>query len=436
MHGTWSQSIGCTCTTEPGYDGKPHAVWTGTRCDESLCKHGSTWSTPAERCLCEQALPPYNVAVGDDVYCNTPSCVPPHTWDGHSCVCAFPYDSASCGSLCGEHGAPEGAACACISGWTGQRCDVSLCTHGGHWSGDGCACPHPEVWSGPYCSTSLCADGGWTQAALDDRCVCASVLLSGAHCDIDGCAPLGQAIRSSYDGSWRCSCHTYTFELDGGMRCGCPASRVLDPCRDPDDVGLDPRCLPFSNSGLQRCICGHGQDVNKAGACIPLQCYTAGTNATRPYRLVDGYWTCTCKDGWSGHLCDQHKRLGNDALCGYNATWTGEDCLCDPLLPTVHVMDRSAPRGQYCALDCWNDGVYQFVTNRCLCVTGFSGGLCEIDVRPPPPKPEQSTGGAAAETHTTSNQGLVIGLSTAGGAVALAALITGIVLGVKKFHAS
>lgn len=65
-------------------------------------------------------------------FCHTPSCVNGGvvSFNGThapACTCPFPYGGTYCQShLCGAHGAPSDAHCACSEGWSGARCDDLL----------------------------------------------------------------------------------------------------------------------------------------------------------------------------------------------------------------------------------------------------------------------------------------------------------------------
>jgi hypothetical protein len=205
---------------------------------------------------------------------------------------------------------------------------------------------------------------------------------------------------------------------------------MLDRCTPEDVEDGDGRCVLRSRTDpttLSRCICGYGLDEDDTSTqCSPLLCDTLGTDQSGgsfQFQVIAGYWSCVCRAGWSGKLCDVHRP--NPYPCG-NGTWIGDRCVCDQ--PNT-VMVHDAHIGNYCALRCVH-GAYNYAETKCDCgaVTRYFGPLCEHRYPPPPVPPEpgssSSTGGGDDdEMRTMSDEGQVVRWSMGALGMTVAALL-------------
>ena len=156
----------------------------------------------------------------------------------------------------------------------------------------------------------------------------------------------------------------------------------LDPCVTAQDSVMDDRCVLMNaqDKRVYRCICPYGHEFDTISPiCEPIACHAEGTvpgpNGGFSYRLIDGFWTCQCFDRWTGSRCDVPEPLVMDHDCG-NGTWqiVALSCLCQPHA----VPDHDPDIGDYCALDCQNMGIYEFVNKQCVCLPEWMGALCEL----------------------------------------------------------
>lgn len=102
---------------------------------------------------------------------------------------------------CNKHGYLSGDECVCDTGWSGEKCRVSICSGHGYLSAGNCVCY--EGWSGSDCSvksigSELCSFNGW-----DDVTICYCIHGFGGY----DCSQDARAV-CNYHGvwSWHCEC--------------------------------------------------------------------------------------------------------------------------------------------------------------------------------------------------------------------------------------
>jgi hypothetical protein len=101
-------------------------------------------------------------------------------------------------------------------------------------------------------------------------------------------------------------------------------------------------------------------------------------------------WSCRCKPGWQGELCDTYTGETHD--CGHG-TWVETKCRCDA--SAIH-----DPEG-YCVLDCRNGGTYDYADDACICEWPFYGPTCEQKEPSPTPPPSSSSSSTGEEEPAT-----------------------------------
>lgn len=393
---------GCNCETGRrvvGSDVINEPLWIGPRCNVSRCMYGSTWNPNEQRCDCSKAVPPHNLNIlKEDIWCQFGGCSPPFIWNGHNCVCpeGLILVGGNCQPPCNAHTGrvDENNVCVCNTLYTGPSCEQTLCEHGANVAfsiekgGVYCNCSSP-LWSGRYCNLTSCQSPFGELNHAKTFCLCESPLLSGPTCTITtqkcGGPNLGQAVFEQ--GEWSCKCNNYVPTLNDGT-CGCPAPQMeLENCNHDED-DQDPRCvfqtavpenlqtlrsaLPFR----KRCVCalGFATTLNEHNipTCTPLECDPAGRVLEPPrFERINGNSKCRCKPGWTGMTCNVFDAFQR---CGNGTRTIAGTCQCDEfaLLQTDPVL------GDYCALDCQHNGVYQIVSSSCLCLHPWTGPLCQF----------------------------------------------------------
>lgn len=137
------------------------------------------------------------------------------------------------------------------------------------------------------------------------------------------------------------------------------------------------------------CRCKPGWQGDLCDKCIPSPGCLHGT-CTKP-------WECVCKKGWTGSLCDRvFLNCSTEHSCANNSTCIrdedgGYTCTCEEEFTGNQCQLRKSPcytNGTLCQNggSCFEDN-RTAVKNYCLCLPGFTGGICEKSISNCNPNP-------------------------------------------------
>ncbi|XP_019634589.1 PREDICTED: uncharacterized protein LOC109477683 [Branchiostoma belcheri] len=288
-------------------------------------------------------------------------------WSGEDC------NVGNCTDCSEDHGKCELGFCMCLPGWEGAACDqqatcyaVNNCTsmrHGICITTDVCRCEPGYIGADcsvvPTCgSVANCTNHG---VCVDyDNCLC-DEQWTGDTCDQFSCAALDF-----------CSGHGSCVDIDV---CHCEQGWTGSSCVTPDcpEVNQCSRQGDCVGPNICQCYSGYqGLDCSEAQSCPELQeCSGNGVcvNSSECQR------ECNCFPGFSGASCDHpdcteqnnctnHGSCIEPNLCQCDSGYTGNDCAnfsCEAL--------------QYCSA---HGSCVRFDT--CSCDSGWSGGSCNIAI--------------------------------------------------------
>lgn len=277
--------------------------------------------------------------------------------------CPFVLDLASPNTKCFNGGSCFNSACCCPTGFTGERCEITInqcvsqpCQNGGLCSSfpGGFTCICLSGYSGQLCEN------------LIDPCLNNTMACSGAGL----CVPF----RNYSD--FYCSCNDgYTGRI-------CEVR--VDNCQSRPCLN-DATCISFQQNYYCNCPSGY-TGVNcetKIDFCSAQPCIH-GTCSS----LNSGY-VCNCFAGWTNPQncnedideCQMQSVCQNNGVC-VNTPGSFR-CDCPPSLTGTFCEQQI----DYCRLHtcqasrmarCENDLAAN--TFRCVCLPGYTGANCEIDV--------------------------------------------------------
>ncbi|XP_019614633.1 PREDICTED: uncharacterized protein LOC109462522 [Branchiostoma belcheri] len=286
-------------------------------------------------------------------------------WSGEDC------NVGNCTDCSEDHGRCELGFCRCEPGWEGAACDqpatcyaVQNCTsviHGICITTDVCRCEPGYIGADcskvPTCgNVANCTDHG---VCVDyDTCLC-DEQWTGDKCDQFSCQALDY-----------CSGHGRCVDIDV---CYCEQGWTGSSCVTPDCPEVNQCSRQGDCVGPNTCQCYNGyQGLNcsEAQSCPELQeCNENGVCFNNSY----GRNECRCYPGFIGTSCDHpdctkqnnctnHGSCIEPNLCQCDSGYTGNDCAnfsCEAL--------------QYCS---GHGNCVNFDT--CSCDPGWSGGSCNI----------------------------------------------------------
>eukprot|EP01065_Artemidia_motanka_P049498 TRINITY_DN8222_c0_g3_i1.p1 TRINITY_DN8222_c0_g3~~TRINITY_DN8222_c0_g3_i1.p1 ORF type:complete len:2481 (+),score=387.79 TRINITY_DN8222_c0_g3_i1:143-7585(+) len=311
------------------------SVFGGADCDE--CADGYITYPRCDMCTDAAHCSGHSLSVtshGNRVACE---CHCGNAWTGQDCsVCPSHFSGADCDAcaqgyahypICGEcdnathcsnhasavSSAPGGTACVCTcrNQWTGARCDTCPTQFGG---ADCDTCSRRHV-SYPLCT----------------QCT------SAAHCG-------GRAVQVDDDGS-RSACVCHCRSQWSGPQCGtCP----------PQYGGAD----------CGECSAGHAA-YPTCGLCTQANCSgnAAAVSSTPPFSTC----SCTCRNRWTGPVCDTCPPEFGGAMC--------DECAAGRILPLPACVECTS--SAHCsghATSVSDDGSRAACV--CVCEPGFSGAAC------------------------------------------------------------
>ncbi|XP_019614645.1 PREDICTED: uncharacterized protein LOC109462534 [Branchiostoma belcheri] len=286
-------------------------------------------------------------------------------WSGEDC------NVGNCTDCSEDHGKCELGFCMCLPGWEGAACAqqatcyaVKNCTsmsHGICITTDVCRCEPGYIGADcsvvPTCvSVANCTDHG---LCVDyDTCLC-DEQWTGDKCDQFSCAALDY-----------CSGHGSCVDIDV---CHCEQGWTGSSCVTPDcpEVNQCSRQGDCVGPNICQCYSGYqGLDCSEAQSCPELQeCSGNGVCVNSSKWQME----CNCFPGFSGancnhpdcteqNNCTNHGSCIEPNLCQCDSGYTGNDCAnfsCEAL--------------QYCS---GHGSCVRFDT--CGCDPGWTGGSCNI----------------------------------------------------------
>ncbi|KRX38253.1 Prolow-density lipoprotein receptor-related protein 1 [Trichinella murrelli] len=340
-----------------------------------------------------------------------PICLCPAEYDGNRC------ERYKCTGLC-EHGTcfvdkiTGNPSCRCMSGWTGEKCDVRIdicndyCFNHGkcqiQWNHQPiCFCTPP--YHGDrcrHCGSLQCFNGGH---CAQNRCQCKPGY-SGMDCGQDLCDDFckngGECLRN--ESMPRCICPTWfagdrcmenrcdgycknggtckASDVDGSLYCVCPTAYTGKLCETP--LTCEQYCYNggtcFKEGDDLFCKCARGYFGERCATALPCHRYCANNASCS---LSDrGIPSCQCTRGLTGTncmqfyaksceevdchhgYCKQHSDDVNRITCACKPGWFGIVCN----LPTCHLF-------------CLNGGTCRMLPQEavCSCPLGTGGNRCE-----------------------------------------------------------
>lgn len=172
--------------------------------------------------------------------------------------------------------------------------------------------------------------------------------------------------------------------------CTCPPGYEHDDCSHNIDECLDAQCTNNSTCidqiAAYECVCQPGYDgrhcENEIDECLSQPCHNGGICTD----LVAAY-SCECTEDYSGPQCDFLRlvtcenapcRNGSTCVDGFNETTSNNfTCTCRPGLEGV-LCDMP-----FCSVKPCQNGGFCLVTDgppMCQCSLGYAGMFCELDI--------------------------------------------------------
>ena len=376
-----------------------------------------------------------------------------------TCTCHYGYETENAGLNCTniddcaalpcQHNGEcsdevLGYRCACVSGYTGQICELDVdecestpCQNGADciegvdqfvcecadgWSGSACTVDIDECWSAPCQHGGSCADGVDSYA-----CTCENGY-NGTNCaeNIDDCGPnpcLSNGTCYDRVANFTCACvsgfsgRTCEHEVDacdaatnicdqqhaqcinrgpGDSICLCyPGYETADSgvtCTEVDECASTPcrngaTCSDRLEAYTCLCASGFRGDVceNDVDECASEPC-AHGSTCTQPAAAA---YVCDCVSGWAGDNCDENVDDCESIPCQQGSRCTdGFDSYACSCVSGFTGFNCGTDIDECAATPCENggnctDGIAAF---SCTCLTGFAGPNCaEVDDPDPPP---------------------------------------------------
>nr|XP_027230187.1 protein jagged-1b-like [Penaeus vannamei] len=387
-HGTCQEPGQCRC--RPG--------WTGELCNECApypgCKHGdcdgSPWTCVCHLnwggILCDQDLnycgryPCHNGGTCENTAPDQYRCTCPEGFSGPNCEVVedpAPRGPVSNGGTCRE--VNGGFQCTCAPGWTGDTCQSNVnecetepCEHGGTcidevngfscnctpgWEGNTCQFDSDECQGRPCINAKACRN-----LEGDYECDCRRGW-KGKNCDVNINDCSGQCLNGG-------TC----IDLVDDYHCACSKGFTGQNCEaDVDECASN----PCHNGGEcadkvahYQCICPVGYSGLQCEIDIDL-CNPNPCDNEAPCINTQNDYYCNCPEQWGGKNCSQPRPACTQPPCQ-----VVDSCLVpdtrDPG-PVRLVPSNICGRHGRCVSHA--DGNFS-----CVCVPGFTGQYCHINV--------------------------------------------------------
>jgi len=275
-------------------------------------------------------------------------------WSGDRCEVAI--CSGGCGT--GNCTAPDNCDCS-TPGWTGTNCEIPVCEpeceNGGTCTGVN-ACTCAQGWTAALCQTAICTpscQNGGVCTFPPDQCDCTGAPgWNGTYCDRAICTVVHCEHGGYCSGPDICDCSGTGY---GGWEC----DLEINECESLDPLACDPLTDCTNTTGSYNCTAcpalytGTGKtgctwDACGAGGCSPVATCQENTQAQT--------YTCgACPDGYTG---DGHTCTDDDECDHSNA--------CDPLTTCINTP------GSYNCTDC-PDGYTGNGKSGCVDESGDGG---------------------------------------------------------------
>lgn len=412
-------------------DGTPYCIcqrfFTGDRCDQCKklkCHNGGTCRQKVKRgneepepfCSCAPGYHggscTYSVCDG---YCDhgtckvlqgNPKCECERGWSGRTCnIC---IDEVECHDPCStwdcendgicqvEPGPPKKAFCRCPPGYSGPKCEETVChgycVHGECKLQKGApVCKCDGGWSGPKCDISICPDGGTQCYTSCDLLSCENngtcAIASGSSKPFCRCPPGYHGERCELTECDRFCVHGNCKLEDGNPICSCTlgfsGNRCqIDTCKsfchrgtcEATDDG--PFCTCEAGYTGQRCT----EPLSESDLCSPNPCGNEGECV-----ILRGKRYCKCTETFIGDACQQKIEAEvnpcntieclNSGICQVRQGLP--ECVCD-----TNWEGANCSLPSICKEWCFNGGICSGNENSsldpvCSCSEGFVGPRCE-----------------------------------------------------------
>nr|APZ81095.1 Delta [Oopsacas minuta] len=288
--------------------------------------------------------------------------------------CSVDFNSCLNGATCDTDGAEPFFNCSCLDGYSGAYCGDNT---------DNCP---SDPSSNPCDNDAVCID----LPGNDFRCRCqdgyeGSLCADDINeCDLSPCNNDG--VCSNFHGGFNCTC-TVGFEGDTCID-------RTDYCAMGNECANEATCVNNRFNYTCQCVVGFRGDLclENIDDCMGVFCGNGS--------CVDGVNTfnCECLDGYIGLECDTEldecvtelsavilEYPGSSSVCGvYGECFdllAGFDCICNDRYTGDLCRDVITCADNPCnasnIVECL-DGVTD--TYECLCLPGFTGPQCEIDI--------------------------------------------------------
>ncbi|XP_071806709.1 uncharacterized protein [Asterias amurensis] len=284
--------------------------------------------------------------------------------------CEIPITSQDCSSMPGPTDCKNGGTCntelicMCTPEYVGTFCDFPRCTTAGDCLNGG----YCLIQSPPELNECMCAAGFGGDRCEIPGCTGSLECQNGGTCLKVPPPDLNTCICASGFEGFRCElpngfvgCSSSVDCLNGGTciiqpegnECMCAYGFEGDMCEDAV-TGVDGFDEPCSGMGEGYCL--------NEGVCEPLN--------DDPSR-----WKCRCTSEYAGPICEDEKACSASNMCSDQGTCVDERCQCvvgfSGFLCEIACTDNS---------ECFNMATCDIRSGECICLQGYTGPKCGLGV--------------------------------------------------------